>query len=239
MKRLMLVAGLVLAWGALAQSYQDGAGNLYPDQGDSEPGRPAAQDPWSRRDDRWSGDQDRSRTGPSRDLGGMAPWVYSGDETPSFGSSGYRDQDESRRAYPDAGQNGWMKEDSGYRPASPGQSEGPRRSGALHAPRDGQPLDPGMAKGATDAFYQGYRFRGDPAFPPGGDQGSDADREFRFRPLTDQERERGGASSQWRPLDDAGRSGSGSNLFESMTPSDSSGDWNQGQWSRPQRSTAP
>lgn len=88
----------------------------------------------------------------------------------------------------------------------------------------------GYSDGARRPDVQGYRFRGDPPLSP--ESGWDPQRpgEFRFRPLTPQERDRMGSNPRWRPLEERRGGERPSTLYDSMTPDDPAGEWDPEAW---------
>lgn len=227
MKRLLLVAGLSLAGGALAQwsTDQGVTDGRYDNPYGIEQG--FSQDSWSDEAAGWTEDAAPSRTwsGSPSPAGDELSGFRSGSQTtPSGFEPRYEDGFGPQSPRP------W--EDTGYGSPTQAPPRDYRSDGASEAWRDDRRTDPAYRDGMTGADRQGYRFRGDPPLSLGRAGSSHPQGEFRFRPLTGQEQERMGSTSKWRPMDGERGGGDRSNLFESMTPDDRPGGWNQEDWPR-------
>jgi hypothetical protein len=198
MRWLALCAGLALAGLASAQSWSDWSEprrDRFDAPGGATTGAP---DPWRDGRARWPDEADPGALDRSD-----RPWSFE----PSY-ELGYE-----RPGVPEANQP-WLDPATGA--ASPVD--------AVPVWRDDRP-EASRWTSPADADRRVYRFRGDPPSSPGGTELPDADGAFRFRPLTERERERAGTASGWRPLDEESSTGARtrrerSSLFESMIPGD-------------------
>lgn len=68
--------------------------------------------------------------------------------------------------------------------------------------------------------YSGYRFRDDPAIPSGGPSAGGWGDQYRFRPLTRDEKGRIDTDPQWRPWEEDRGAEEPPDLFDSMSRGD-------------------
>lgn len=121
--------------------------------------------------------QDPFRTGPHQ-----APWTEPyGDQVPGGGYGGYS---------PPYGQAPYLVDQV-------------RRQDAAAAWGDRYPDESGMRWGPPSAVAHGYHFRGDDPAGFGGWGAAPHRNGYRFRPLTEQERQRAGSGTEWRPREPA------------------------------------